>query len=185
MNRVVNNLRAIWATALLLVGGSALATPITTDGQWYEFQFGGTGSFATACTGCAAGVNSVFVGAPAWTFSGPTLFTVTDAFAIGDIFEVFDNSVSLGLTSAPGAGPSACASNDPTCILAEGIFSNRSFALADGDHSITIRMAASPFGGGAAFFRATSVPEPVSLALFGLGILALAFVRRGAVAKSA
>jgi hypothetical protein len=82
---------------------------------------------------------------------GATL-TVTDAFIKGDIFEVSDNGIPIGSTSGVAKDASSCGS-DPVPCLADPSVSHGVFNLAGGSHSITIKAAASPFGGGAAYFR--------------------------------
>ena len=56
-----------------------------------------------------------------------------------------------------------------------------SVILQAGDHSLTIQVAQSPSGIGAAFFRIdriVGVPEPLSLILLGFGLLGLGAIRR-------
>jgi hypothetical protein len=79
--------------------------------------------------------------------------TVTDAFSLGDRFEVFDSGVSLGQTSSVPVG-GACGSDPVPCLASA---SNATFALGAGSHSITITATTSPFGGGAAYFRIATV----------------------------
>jgi hypothetical protein len=143
---------------------SMLLGPVTINGPWLEFGFGGVGTFATGCipadptgiTNCApsSGGNSAILGTPPWTLTAPSAvqLTVTDAFASGDQFEVFDNNSSIGSTSAPVLG-SICA--DPVPCLANPAFSHEVFTLGPGSHSLTIKTIASPFlpALGAAFFR--------------------------------
>ncbi|HEV7796875.1 MAG TPA: hypothetical protein VGO73_01870, partial [Pyrinomonadaceae bacterium] len=137
-------------------------------GPWIEFGFAGTGSSATGCspadpTGIAcspsSGGNSVFGTAPPWTFTAPAggaNLTVTDAFLRGDQFEVFDFGVSIGATSLP-ATTGDCGSDPDPCLADAGV-SHRVFPMAAGPHSITIKMKASPFSIGAAYFRIDAAP---------------------------
>jgi hypothetical protein len=136
------------------------AADVPIGGAWQEFQFFGVGvpaigCTAMTCTPSSAG-NSVFAPAPPWTFvAGETgvRLTVTDAFLLGDRFEVFDSGVSLGETSAVPVG-GACGSDPVPCLASA---SNATFALGEGSHSITITPTASPFGGGAAYFLITAL----------------------------
>ena len=103
-------------------------TPIDgqIDGPWLEFAFTGGGTLATGCApadpagpGCtsSSGGNSVFVGAPPWTFTAPgggLDLTVTDAFLNGDEFEIFDFGASIGLTAVAGSG--SCGSDPVPCL---------------------------------------------------------------------
>jgi len=135
------------------------AVTVPTAGPWQEFQFGGTGSFAFACGGCApsSGGNSVFAGSPPWTFNAPAegaLLTVTDAFLDGDVFEIFDNNASIGVTSTP-ATTGSCGDDPDPCLLDPQV-SHGVFWVAPGAHSLTIKAIASPFGGGAAYFKLDS-----------------------------
>ena len=78
--------------------------------------------------------------APPWTFSGPASLLVLDLFLSGDQFQVFDNSVSLGLTSAPGV-TIQCGQvliGDIGCALADLDFSRGVYVFGPGNHSITI-----------------------------------------------
>jgi hypothetical protein len=133
---------------------SRVAVP--TDAKWQEFRFNATGQFAVACAGScvpSSAGNSETPGSPPWTFtlgaSGGTL-TVTDAFNIGDRFEVFDNNVSLGLTSVPGTSGSC--GDDPEVCVTNSAVSHATFNLGSGAHSITIKANISVGGQGAAYF---------------------------------
>jgi len=117
---------------------------------------------------------SVTVGSPVWrgfiffgpsqpadrqfTFSGSALVDVTDAFCFGDRFQVFDNDVLLGTTSA-AAAPS-CIGGSLTGYSAwlNNKYSRGTFAVGAGDHTIKIVPIASTFGAGGAYLRARSSP---------------------------
>src|SRR5581483_8210809 len=85
---------------------SMLLGPVTTNGPWVEFGFGGAGTFATGClpadpvgiTHCYASPagDSAILSTPPWTFTAtePVQLLVLDCGASGDQFEVFDNNVS-------------------------------------------------------------------------------------------
>ena len=168
-----------------MLARSAEAGPITLD-TFYEFGFGSVGSQATGCDPAdpagpfctpSGGTPTTFLDAPPWTFNvgaaGGSL-TVTDAFNPIDQFQVFDFGASLGLTSAPVPGPSC--GDDPVVCLANPNVSHGVFALAPGNHSITI-VVTTQRGGGAGYLRAEQtvaqvVPEPATLLLVGSGALA-------------
>jgi hypothetical protein len=144
--------------------GIQVAVPIST--VWNEFLFGGPGSFATGCigAGCVPGANSVFVGAPPWTFTAPAggvVLQVTDAFLIGDEFRIYDFGVSIGTTDG-AANTGDCGANPDPCFATAAV-SQGSFNLGPGNHSITIQAIDSPFGGGAAYFRVIPAPSVCTL----------------------
>jgi hypothetical protein len=169
---------------LLAMAMPASAGPVTVDGPWYEFAFGGPGSLATEGSGTvpSSGGNSVYADDPPWTFAagapGVNL-TVTDAFLYGDVFKVLDNAVVIGTTSTPGPlGDSG--NSDPEVAILDPDMSHGMFYLAPGLHSITIYAIVSPYGGGAGFFRAATAPVPGALLLVGTGLLGLLPWRRRA-----
>jgi hypothetical protein len=91
------------------------------------------------------------------------LIIVTDAFALGDQFEVFDFGVSVGITSPPGSG--SCG-DDPEPCLADPNASSGTFNLGPGPHSIEI-VPVALFSPGAAYFKVESTgPAPGEADLF-------------------
>lgn len=176
---------ASWISVLaLLVGaGPARAVPIV-PGLWYEaLNPGPVGAFSLACAGsCVSAPGSTLAGAPPWTFSSPAAgqtLIVNDGFDYGDIFRVYDNNASIGVTSLSTQFGS-CGS-DPVACLADPLSSSGSFNLPAGAHSITIQLDQefNPTGGGAFFFKL--VPEPSIPVLLAVGLCTLAARRRGRV----
>jgi hypothetical protein len=158
---------------ILTLAPPVSADPITVGNpNWYEFTFGGGGSFGTSGTGDvpSSGGNSQYAPNPPWTFSGgPVTVTLTDAFDKGDSFSLFDFGSLVG--STPSVAQANNSTSDPAITSLDPSWSHGIFNLGAGSHSLTIRADNSPFGGGAAFFRvdaAAPTPEPTSLALFGM-----------------
>lgn len=145
-------------------GDAALLGPVIVGGEkWLEIAASGNGSFAKGCAPAdpggflcvpSSGGNSEFATAPPWTFNGGSILTVTDAFDAGDQFEVFDNNVSIGMTSVP-SGSTGCGS-DPVPCFANPNISSGTFNLGGGAHSITMQLLTG--FSGAAYFRVDPAP---------------------------
>ena len=116
---------------------------------------------------------------------------MTDAFAQGDRFEVYDNGVSLGLTTQVNTGGPFAPLPDQAWSLPNA-FSQGSWNLGAGAHSLTFaivqNVAGVPNGFlNTAYFRVNpgvvlaEAPEPGSLCLLAFGGVAFAFrrIRRG------
>ena len=121
------------------------------------------------------------------TLANTAVLTVVDAGFAGDRFEVFDNGVSLGLTSFAAGSYPASIHLDFDAALAGGAYSRASFVLGAGTHSITGRLFASALDASGAPIDATvgavmlspmPVPEPSTWALMAAGLAAAAVAAR-------
>jgi hypothetical protein len=176
-NYLLAGIAAVVLAGFGLVTSQASATAITTNTS-YVFGFTGTGGDPLVSgVGFAPATNGnpiVQVGSPAWTISSavPLKLYVQDLFLSLDQFDMFNNAIDLGKTSAPVPG-SDCGSDITACI-ANPAFSRGTYTLPAGSDSITgIHV---PGVAGAAVFELTvaAAPEPLSLAVLGAGLLALA-----------
>ncbi len=175
-------------TLLLAIEPQANAGVISL-GTWYQFGFTEAGIAATGCAPAdpagifcspSSGTPTTFLDAPAWTFTAPAggvIITLVDAFTTLEAFELFDGGVSLGVTSTPN--PLGDCGDDPAVCILDPNASKRTFFVAAGARSLTIVPTLSPDLLGSGFFIAQSdVPEPSTLALTGLAMVAFAVRRR-------
>lgn len=172
------------ATAAAAVG--AIAAPAHADniglGVWYAFDFQGTGS--PLLGGGSPGTSPAGVSAPTapWTItlSTPSRLLVTDVEISGDRFEIFDNGVSIGLTSAPVVDFNRNVGECISCALAISDYSRGVFILPAGVNVLSgTQLGVINFGDGD-FIIKSGIPEPAtwSLMLVGFGGLGAALRSR-------
>ncbi|HBE21135.1 MAG TPA: hypothetical protein DEG17_18000 [Cyanobacteria bacterium UBA11149] len=149
--------------------GSAQAITIS-PGEWNPFIFGKEGEVAKPGN---------------FDFIVPKqggILKVTDAFSVGDVFDIFNNGTFLGSTSFVEEGD--LITMDPDEAYGDSNYSSGTFILGEGSYSISIKPSVSPATIGKAFIRwdeatiptddtgSKSVPEPTSVfSILGLGII--------------
>ena len=169
---------------LLLGALGAFAGPINVD-QWYGFWWGDTPTPVSTIGWDTPSVDAAVLnpGDSPWTITltAPASLVVVDGFMTLDQFEVFDGTVSLGLTSLSSVFASECTGgNGPEHCLADGRYTSGSFLLGVGSHSISIMTTTNPYPPGDAWFRVDDggIPEPSTLSLVGLAGFAILAWRR-------
>lgn len=162
------------AVFTLTLTSFAHAGPISVDAGWYGFCFAEVGSPATP--GCQAQGVGTTGNSITFTTTADSFLMVTDAFGVGDIFDVFINNTFAFTTSAPGTGADIFA---PGLAFDSGYYSHGSLLLAAGSYEVDIFATASPFGAGAGYVQvASAVPEPAGLLMLATGLLGLGFARK-------
>ena len=171
----LKNLCRLFAASALFASMTASGTAITPDAGWYGFCFGGVGS-AAAAGGCQGEGVGEAGNTMTFTLTDPSLLKVTDAYKVGDVFDIYVDSVLAFTTSAPGAG---IETSNPDDAFESGYYSAGSLLLGAGSYSVDIIVVASPFGGGGAYVEVQSaIPVPAAVWLFGSGLLGLVGLAR-------
>jgi hypothetical protein len=175
MKNLVRGMKCfVAALAMAVFSAPASADPINLD-QWYTFGFSGVGTALVNGTGFSVGQNSLSAPDAPWEFTCivSCTLTVTDGFLATDRFELFDFASSLGLTSVPsGDAAHSCGNNELAC-LADPQISSGVFALGAGAHSITGIQVLGSAGAGFLIVQLARVPEPSTVLLIALGLVAL------------
>lgn len=166
-----NLLKTTAAAALLtaLTAGPAAAAVLVADSGWQDDQIN---------TAFSNSANSP------WTFtvSAPSIFSVTDAFAVGDTFFIAGDLTGSTTFYAGNVGDiQATGDSTPVNAWLNARFGKIAINVAPGSYSVTIQgdgAGGVPAGFYVRLDTAPAVSEPATLALLGAGLLGLAAIRR-------
>jgi len=187
---------ALYGSYVSYVDPSISATAaVSPDGTWYEFGFLDDQNFVKACKQVdgagfvfctpSDGTPTQFAPIPAWEFNCPASgcwLTVTDAFLYGDIFEVFDNNISINEFNSGTNHAWFFHQADGTPYSYDQDLADNWSSLAPIISWMTPEVPAlrlnSDLRAYAVLQRIVSVPEPPNLALVVLGLIGLGFAYR-------
>jgi hypothetical protein len=170
--------------ALAVAGGASAETvSIAPDNTWHAFDV----DDLTSQSGGLEWIGLDDGSQLSFTFSTATdtLLTIVDAGFSGDRFQVFDQGVLLGATSAVSPNATGPIGLDFDGALANPNYSFATFLLTAGTHTITgllsqsaIDEFGSPFNATVGGLRVAPVPLPGALLMFLSGSGLLGFLRR-------
>jgi len=143
------------------------AASLTVDSGWEVFNFGGVGS----------SWSDTF----SFTLTSQALFSVTDAYAVGDEFSFTDGITTWNTSTAVNDGTNV--GSDFDAALASPKFSSLSVLLSAGSYVISGLTTLSPYGGGDGAVQLSSVsavPIPAAAFLFAPALLGFMSLRRKA-----
>ncbi len=163
--------RTLAAAGLLLAATQVVAAPLV-PGAWQSFDFYDDIDNAAWVDGNLDLVSFEV------SLTAPAYLHVVDIGFSGDRFEVFANGVSLGTTSAPVDAGDTDQGLDFDAAFADSRWSQKVFALAAGNYTITgraIDLAPDTFGGTGGI---RLVPEPSTCLLLGAGLAGLGLTAR-------
>jgi hypothetical protein len=181
---------AIALAALCAAPAHAETVTVNPDGSWYQFDVDEEISGPVGLGWITLDGEEISF---TFTTASSVALTVVDASATaGDRFEVFDNGVSLGVTSAVANHYfEEPVGTDFDAALESGNYSSAIFFLSAGTHTITGSLAASfvdefgnPLNATIGGLRVAPVPLPAAawLLLSGGGLMGLFSRRRNRVA---
>lgn len=159
--------------ASMTLGVAAHAQPILDAGWEVDPGLGASDRILAANTDSEDGTY-------AYNLSGPALFSITDAFIVGDTYRVFDFGVEILKTAFVSGGAAFGDNTTADAGWTSTNYGSGQVLLGAGKHELTIQ------GDGAGglparfFVRLDSVPvpAPTSLALLGFGLVGLLAARR-------
>jgi hypothetical protein len=176
--RTLTRLGAALALALAVAPAPAAAQTALPLGSWTEF-------FWSAVPGPIDDPAGGFT----FTLAAPGRLRLVDAFAVGEVFDLFVNG-ALRLTTSTPADDVLGTETDATdgdAAWADARLGRGELALDAGTYAVTVgvRAGAPGYDYGSAFLRAdlaggapppvvTTTPEPASVALLGAGLAAVA-----------
>jgi len=177
---------AVLVAAFLPQAVAASTFTLQADGQWASFDVDNTVSASGGLEWIDLADNSALTFQ--FTLTQPGLLKVVDGGFAGDVFQVSNNGVALGSTSAAtNSYPSSVGLNFDSA-WADNAYSQAVFQLAPGDYSITGILSGSalddtgtPINATVGAVSLTAVPIPAAWGLFlaGSGLVG-AFARRRA-----